>query len=104
MLPPPFQRWSMTSASLLRFSRSSFLEPAQRRLVHRLDVQVADRARPRACRPSRAARLHPTLVAKLAVRRLETGSMRVFQAPSSVGLVLNVTSTLRLRRWLSSSQ
>ena len=28
--------------------------------------------------------------------------MRVFQAPSSAGLVLNVTSTLRLSRWFSS--
>ncbi len=56
----------MTRASLLRNSRISFSNFLQRRLVHRLNVKIAD-ATARKFIHLLAALFHPTLIAQLAV-------------------------------------
>ena len=82
MLPPPFQRSSMTRPSLWRNSAELLLELRQRGLIHRLDVQVADAAAGELV-GQLAPFLHPAVVAEIAEGRHR--DRLVLDLPGSLG-------------------
>ncbi len=93
MLPPPFQRSSMTRPSLWRNSAELFLELRQRGLVHRLDVQVADAAAGELVDHG-APLFHPAVVAEVAERRHR--DRLVLDLPGALGLGLVIERQLDL--------
>ena len=97
MLPPPFQRSSMTRPSLWRNSPSSFLNLASEGWSIAWMWRYPTRPPESLSTIARRSLTHRSYRSSLKAM-LEIGSYLTFQAPSGAGLSLSVSSTLRLSR------